>query len=61
MVSLKRRRHLRSGESKLPEIEQKLAEAKAMKQILEEGLRCACLMLDDCLRHQGSARAEATT
>jgi MerR family transcriptional regulator, redox-sensitive transcriptional activator SoxR len=35
---------------KLPEINQKLAEARAMKGILEEGLRCDCLTLDDCLR-----------
>lgn len=35
---------------KLPEIDQKLAEAKTMKKILEEGLRCDCLTLDDCLR-----------
>jgi MerR family redox-sensitive transcriptional activator SoxR len=35
---------------KLPEINRKLIEAEAMKQILEEGLRCDCLTLDDCLR-----------
>jgi MerR family transcriptional regulator, redox-sensitive transcriptional activator SoxR len=35
---------------KLPEINQKLAEARAMKKILEEGLDCDCLTLDDCLR-----------
>jgi MerR family redox-sensitive transcriptional activator SoxR len=38
------------AERKLPEIKQTLAEAKAMKKILEEGLRCDCLTLDDCLR-----------
>jgi MerR family transcriptional regulator, redox-sensitive transcriptional activator SoxR len=36
--------------SKLPEIEQTLAEANAMKKILEEGLHCDCLSLDECLR-----------
>lgn len=36
---------------KLPEIERTLAEANAMKQILEQGLQCDCLRLDDCLRH----------
>ena len=36
--------------AKLPEIEQTLAEAAAMKAILEEGLRCQCLSLDQCLR-----------
>jgi MerR family redox-sensitive transcriptional activator SoxR len=35
---------------KLPEIEQTLTEANAMKQILERGLRCDCLRLEDCLR-----------
>jgi MerR family redox-sensitive transcriptional activator SoxR len=35
--------------TKLPEIEQTLAEAEAMKRILEAGLRCECLSLDDCL------------
>lgn len=38
------------AERKLPEIKQTLAEAQAMKKILEEGLRCDCLTLDDCLR-----------
>jgi MerR family transcriptional regulator, redox-sensitive transcriptional activator SoxR len=37
------------AELKLPEIEQTLAEAGAMRKILEEGLRCDCLTLDDCL------------
>lgn len=37
------------AERKLPEIKQTLAEARAMKKILEEGLRCDCLTLDDCL------------
>lgn len=35
---------------KLPEIERTLAEASAMKRVLEEGLRCDCVSLDDCLR-----------
>lgn len=38
------------AQRKLPEIEQTLAEARATKKILEEGLRCDCLTLDDCLR-----------
>jgi MerR family redox-sensitive transcriptional activator SoxR len=38
------------AERKLPEIKQTLAEARAMKKILEEGLRCDCLTVDDCLR-----------
>jgi MerR family redox-sensitive transcriptional activator SoxR len=40
------------AQRKLPEINQKLAEAKAMKKILEDGLRCNCLTLDDCLRQR---------
>lgn len=36
---------------KLPEVEQTLAEAKAMKRILEAGLRCECLNLEDCLNY----------
>jgi MerR family redox-sensitive transcriptional activator SoxR len=35
--------------NKLPEVEQTLAEAQAMKRILEAGLRCECLSLEDCL------------
>jgi MerR family redox-sensitive transcriptional activator SoxR len=46
------------AERKLPEIKQTLAEARAMKKILEEGLRCDCLTLDDCLR-QGESSAIA--
>jgi MerR family redox-sensitive transcriptional activator SoxR len=34
---------------KLPEIEQTLAEAKAMKSILEQGLSCECLDIGRCL------------
>ena len=39
----------RLASDKLPEVEQTLAEAQAMKSILEAGLRCECLSLDDCL------------
>jgi MerR family redox-sensitive transcriptional activator SoxR len=38
--------------AKLPEVEQTLAEAEAMKSILEAGLRCECLSLEDCLGHR---------
>jgi MerR family transcriptional regulator, redox-sensitive transcriptional activator SoxR len=34
---------------KLPEINQKLAEAAAMKKILEQSLSCHCLTLDECI------------
>jgi MerR family redox-sensitive transcriptional activator SoxR len=33
---------------KLAQVEQMLDEARAMKQILETGLRCECLTLEDC-------------
>jgi MerR family redox-sensitive transcriptional activator SoxR len=39
----------RLASDKLPEVEQTLAEAQAMKGILEAGLRCECLKLEDCL------------
>jgi MerR family redox-sensitive transcriptional activator SoxR len=39
----------RLASDKLPEVEQTLAEAQAMKKILEAGLRCECLSLEDCL------------
>jgi MerR family transcriptional regulator, redox-sensitive transcriptional activator SoxR len=42
------------AKQKLPEINQKLAEATAMKKILEEGLHCNCLTLDDCLRQSAN-------
>lgn len=38
------------AERKLPEIKQTLAEATVMEKILEEGLHCNCLTLDDCIR-----------
>lgn len=34
---------------KLPEVERMLSEARTMKQILETGIRCECLTLEDCL------------
>jgi MerR family redox-sensitive transcriptional activator SoxR len=33
---------------KLPEVESLIARAQTMKRILEEGLDCDCLSLDDC-------------
>lgn len=43
----------RLASDKLPEVEQTLAEAQAMKGILEAGLRCECLRLEDCLADTG--------
>jgi DNA-binding transcriptional MerR regulator len=34
---------------KLPEVESMLSEARAMMQILETGMHCECLTLEDCL------------
>jgi MerR family redox-sensitive transcriptional activator SoxR len=48
------------AQRKLPEVNQKVAEAKAMKKILEEGLRCDCLTLDDCLRWGGPESARGS-
>jgi MerR family transcriptional regulator, redox-sensitive transcriptional activator SoxR len=39
----------RLAAEKLPEVEQTLVEAQAMKGIMEAGLRCECLSLEDCL------------
>lgn len=36
------------ADRKLPEIEALIARANAMKRLLEEGLECDCLSLDDC-------------
>lgn len=44
------------AQRKLPEIKQTLAEARAIKKILEEGLQCDCLTFDDCLRIRTSGR-----
>lgn len=46
------------AERKLPEVKQTLVEARAMKKILEAGLRCDCLTLEDCLR-QGESWSTA--
>ncbi|HEV3318344.1 MAG TPA: MerR family DNA-binding protein [Solirubrobacteraceae bacterium] len=37
------------AQRKLPEIERKLAETQAIKRMLEEGLQCRCVTLQDCL------------
>jgi MerR family transcriptional regulator, redox-sensitive transcriptional activator SoxR len=47
------------AQRKLPEVKQTLAEAKAMKKILEEGLHCDCLTLDDCLRQIDAAASRS--
>jgi DNA-binding transcriptional MerR regulator len=45
----------RLAATKLPEVEQMLVEAKAMKRFLESGLRCECLSLDQCLQRGAAA------
>ena len=36
------------AEQKLPEVEEQIARAQAMKRLLKEGLRCGCLTLAEC-------------
>jgi MerR family redox-sensitive transcriptional activator SoxR len=36
------------AEAKLPEIDALIARATEMKRLLEDGLRCGCLRLEDC-------------
>ncbi|MGH2974144.1 MAG: MerR family transcriptional regulator [Solirubrobacterales bacterium] len=45
---------------KLPEIERTLNEAKAMKGILEAGLRCECLSLEACLSQIDGATGQSS-
>jgi DNA-binding transcriptional MerR regulator len=40
---------------KLPQVERMLREAGAMKEVLEAGLRCECLTLEDCLGAMASS------
>jgi MerR family redox-sensitive transcriptional activator SoxR len=49
------------AQRKLPEVEQALAEGKAVKKILEDGLRCDCVSLDDCLREIDAAWPSASS
>jgi MerR family redox-sensitive transcriptional activator SoxR len=37
------------AEQKLVELEVLISKAQGMKQVLEEGIRCQCLNLDECL------------
>ena len=38
----------RLAEAKLHEVDALISQAQAMKQLLEEGLRCGCLSWEDC-------------
>jgi MerR family redox-sensitive transcriptional activator SoxR len=49
----------RLASDKLPEVEQTLVEAQAMKRILEAGLRCECLSFEVCLAGAGQRVAES--
>ena len=48
------------AERKLPEVEGLIERATAMKALLEEGIRCGCLRVEDCRPlerfHAGPAR-----
>lgn len=48
------------AQRKLPEVKQTLAEAKVVKKILEEGLNCDCISIDDCLRQIDAASPTAS-
>jgi DNA-binding transcriptional MerR regulator len=48
------------AERKLPEVERALTEARAMKEILEAGLRCECLSLEDCLGQVDGAHGHSS-
>jgi hypothetical protein len=37
------------AEQKLAELEELIERARGMKRILEEGIRCQCLNLDECI------------
>ena len=37
------------AEQKLSELEELIAKAQGMKRILEQGIRCQCLNLDECI------------
>lgn len=39
---------------KLPEVDALIARAERMKRLLEAGLRCECLTLEDCARAPAS-------
>jgi DNA-binding transcriptional MerR regulator len=47
------------AERKLPEVNRALAQATAVKKILEQGLRCDCLSVDDCLHQIDAGRPTA--
>lgn len=47
------------AQRKLPEIERKLAETQAIKRMLEEGLQCKCVTLQDCLGWASSRTDDA--
>jgi MerR family redox-sensitive transcriptional activator SoxR len=47
------------AQRKLPKIEQTLTEARVMKEILEQGLQCDCLTLEDCLGQLEVAQKQA--
>jgi len=49
------------AQRKLPEITQTLTETRAMRKILETGLHCDCLTLDDCLGRVGARSLHGST
>ena len=47
-------RWLSIAEAKLPEVERLIQRAQSMKQILEMGLECECITIEDCFTHISS-------
>lgn len=41
------------AEEKLPEVENMIARATALKQLLETGLRCECVRIEECFGDDG--------
>jgi DNA-binding transcriptional MerR regulator len=44
----------RLAAEKLPEVDATIQRAQAMKRLLEKGLRCDCVSLEDCIVHECS-------
>jgi MerR family redox-sensitive transcriptional activator SoxR len=51
----------RFAEQKLREVDELIAQANEMRRLLEEGLRCGCLGVEECVLFGQSASVGATT
>jgi MerR family transcriptional regulator, redox-sensitive transcriptional activator SoxR len=50
----------RFAEQKLREVDELILRANAMRRLLEEGLRCGCLGVEECVLFGQSASADST-